>query len=164
MIRIRPKSGPEARFLARNHYCAIYGSNLGVKSTRSGAWDAVALCRALEPLFALVLHVVHILFILLVLYGLVWKPSGVARNHRTPRFSTQRLAEPGSMLRNNASGPKIGLPRRILAGLLPGKNRNRPSGRPKAGRRADFGSLPVAVRAKSGPEGRCPARKHYCVT
>jgi hypothetical protein len=38
------------------------------------------------------------------------------------------------MLRNSASGPEICLPGRILAGLLPGKHRNRPSGRPKAGR------------------------------
>ncbi len=52
----------------------------------------------------------------------------------------------------------------ILAGLLPGTYRNRPSGRPKAGRRADFNAFPVAVRPKSGPEGRFTARKHYCVT
>jgi hypothetical protein len=38
--------------------------------------------------------------------------------------------------------------------LLPGKNRNRPSGRPKAGWRADVGVFPVAVRPKSGPGGR----------
>ncbi len=68
------------------------------------------------------------------------------------------------MLRNSASGPEIGLLGRILAGLLPGKHRNRPSGRPKAGRRADFGVFPVAIRPKSDPEGRFPARKHYCVT
>ena len=37
-------------------------------------------------------------------------------------------------------------------------------GRPSAGRRADFGAFPVAVRPQSGPEGRFPARKHYCVT
>ncbi len=43
-----------------------------------------------------------------------------------------------SMLRNNASGPEIGLPGRILAGLQPGKHRNQPSGRPSAGGRADF--------------------------
>ncbi len=36
-----------------------------------------------------------------------------------------------SMLRNSASGAEIGLPGRILAGLLPGKNRNRPFGRPE---------------------------------
>jgi hypothetical protein len=51
-----------------------------------------------------------------------------------------------SMLRNSASGPEIKLPGRILDGRLPGKNRNRPSGRPKAGRRGDFGVFPVAVR------------------
>ncbi len=39
------------------------------------------------------------------------------------------------MLRNSVSRPGIGLSSRILAGLLPGKNRNRTSGRPKAGRR-----------------------------
>ncbi len=67
------------------------------------------------------------------------------------------------MLRNSASGPEIGLLGRILAGLLLGKQRHRPSGRPKAGWRADFGSFLIAVRPKSGPEVRFPARKHYCV-
>jgi hypothetical protein len=32
---------------------------------------------------------------------------------------------------NSASGPEIGPPGRILAGLIPGMHRNRPSGRPK---------------------------------
>ncbi len=58
------------------------------------------------------------------------------------------------MLSNIASRPEIGLPGRILAGVLPGRHRNRPSGRPKAGRRGDFGVFPVAVRPKSGPEAR----------
>ncbi len=58
-----------------------------------------------------------------------------------------------SMLRNSASGPEIGLPGRILAGLLPGKNRNLPSGRPSAGRRSDLGAFPEAGRPTSGPEG-----------
>ncbi len=40
------------------------------------------------------------------------------------------------------SGPEIGLPGRILAGLLPGEDRDRPSDRPSAGRRADFGAFP----------------------
>ncbi len=35
-----------------------------------------------------------------------------------------------SMLRNSASGPEIGLPGRLLAGLLPGNHQNRPSGEP----------------------------------
>jgi hypothetical protein len=48
----------------------------------------------------------------------------------------------------------------ILAGLLPGKHRNRASGRPKAGWRADFGAFPVAVWPKSGPD-LFTARKHY---
>ncbi len=52
-----------------------------------------------------------------------------------------------SMFRNNASGPEIGLPGRILARLLPGKHRNQPSGRPKACRRADLGaSSPAKIR------------------
>ncbi len=59
-----------------------------------------------------------------------------------------------SMLRNNASGPEIGLPGWIFAALPPGK----------AGRRADFGAFPEAVRPKSSPEDRVPARKQYCVT
>ncbi len=65
------------------------------------------------------------------------------------------------MLRNSASGPEVVPPGYILAGLLQGERRNRPSGRPKAG---TFSVFPVAVRPKSGPEGRCPARKHYYVT
>ncbi len=68
------------------------------------------------------------------------------------------------MLCNKASGPAIRVPGRIFAGLLPEKNRNRPSGRPKAGCKADFGVFPVAVRPKSRPESRFTARKHYCVT
>ncbi len=52
----------------------------------------------------------------------------------------------------------------FLAGLLPGKHRNPPPGRPMPGRRADFGSFPVAVQPKSGPETRFTAREHYCVT
>ncbi len=70
-----------------------------------------------------------------------------------------------SMLRNTASGPEIGLPGLILAGLLPGKNRKRPSGRPSAGRRADFGAFPVAkVQQTYGQEGGFPARRHYCLS
>ncbi len=64
-----------------------------------------------------------------------------------------------SMLRNTASGPEIGLPGRILAGLQLGNHRNQPSGR-----RTDLGAFPVAIWPKSGPEGRFTARKHYCVT
>ncbi len=54
------------------------------------------------------------------------------------------------MLHNSASGPEIGIAGRILAGLLPGKNRNRPSGRRSAGRRANF-VLPAGVRPAVGP-------------
>ncbi len=45
-----------------------------------------------------------------------------------------------------------------LAGLLPGKHENLPSGIP------DFYGFPVAVRPESGPEARFQARKHYCIT
>ncbi len=69
-----------------------------------------------------------------------------------------------SMLRNNASGPDIGLPGRSLAGLLPGRHHIRPFGRPSAGRRADFGAFPVAVLPKSGRQGGFPARSQYCAT
>ncbi len=68
------------------------------------------------------------------------------------------------MFGNDASGPEISLPGWILVGLLPETHRNRPSGRPKAGRRAHFGAFPITVLPKSGPEGRFTARKHYCIT
>ncbi len=68
------------------------------------------------------------------------------------------------MLSNSASEPEIGLPGRILAGLLPGSHRHRSSCRPSAGRWADLGVFPVAVPPKSGPEGGFPARKHYSAT
>ncbi len=100
-------------------------------------------------------------------------PLDVTKQYKFARFGScmyawaflgKELQTCYSILRNIASGPEIGLPGRILAGLLPGRHQNRPSGRPMAGRRADFGSFPVAVRPKSGPEGRFPARQHYCVT
>ncbi len=51
-----------------------------------------------------------------------------------------------SMLRNSPSGPKIGVPGRILAGHLPGKHRNRSLGRPE-GRFPWFpGSSPAKIR------------------
>ncbi len=59
-----------------------------------------------------------------------FRPLGVPR---------VRAGNTYSMLCNSASGPEIRLPGQILAGLLPGKHPNRPS-------------------------GRFPARKHYCVT
>ncbi len=64
----------------------------------------------------------------------------------------------------------LGAPRLILIpGFWPGAGNRRFRGlngpllSPKAGRRADFGAFPAAVRPKSGPEGRFPALKHYCV-
>ncbi len=93
-----------------------------------------------------------------------WTISGIRGRCFRPFFVWGGVAESYSMLRNGASGPEIGLPGTILAGMLPGKHRNRPFGRPSAGRRADFGAFPVAVRPKSAPEARFPARKQYCVT
>ncbi len=58
----------------------------------------------------------------------------------------KNFPEQYSMLCNSPSGSEIGLPGRILAGLLPGKHRHRPPGRPSATRRADFGAVPAAVR------------------
>ncbi len=56
-------------------------------------------------------------------------------------------------------GQKSGLPGRIVAGLLPGTHRNRPPGRPSAGRGAHFvvfpGNSPATIRPGrplSGPE------------
>ncbi len=67
------------------------------------------------------------------------------------------------MLRNSASGPEIRFPGRILAGFYSGKLQHRPSDRPSAGRRAEFG-VHLRIRPKSAPEARFPARKHYCIT
>ncbi len=68
------------------------------------------------------------------------------------------------MLRNNASGPESGLPAWISDGFSSGKPQTRPSGRPKAGRRADLKVLSFRIWPKSGPEAQSSARKHYCVT
>ncbi len=54
--------------------------------------------------------------------------------------------DPDTMLRNTASGPEFGLPGQISAGFQSEKLQNRPSGRPKAGRMADF----EAFRLESG--------------
>ncbi len=51
-----------------------------------------------------------------------------------------------------------------MAGLLPGRHRSRPFGRPTAGRRADFGSFPVAVRSNSaGPEALLRNIEYFAV-
>ncbi len=50
------------------------------------------------------------------------------------------------MLRNNASGPEIGPQGQMLAGLLPGKNRNLPSGRPEGRFRFFPGGSPAKIR------------------
>ena len=57
------------------------------------------------------------------------------------------------MLCNNVSGPEIGLPGRISAGFQSGKLQNRLSGRPSAGRRADWEACPTRIQPKSGPHG-----------
>ncbi len=51
-----------------------------------------------------------------------------------------------------------------FAGFEWGKPRNRPSGRPSAGRTADFEASPIRIRPKCGPAARFSARKHYCLT
>ncbi len=65
------------------------------------------------------------------------------------------------MLRNNASGPGSSLAGQIAAELHSGKPHNRPSGRPKASRRAAFEALPTRIRPKSGRKARFPAGKLY---
>ncbi len=57
------------------------------------------------------------------------------------------------------SGPELGLPGRVLVAV-----RENTEIRLRAGRTADVGAFPVAVRPKSGPEGRFTARKQYYVT
>ncbi len=58
--------------------------------------------------------------------GLAAAVVGLGRDTARPHFVLTY-----STLRNNASGPLIGLSGRILAGLLPGKHRNLPFGRPE---------------------------------
>ena len=53
---------------------------------------------------------------------------------------------------------------RSTGGSRPQGHREGPILVGKAGRRADFEAIPMTIRQKSGPEARCPARKHYCVT
>ncbi len=76
-----------------------------------------------------------------------------------------RIAMEGSylMLRHTASGlDRVSEPDfdRILAG----KPQHGPSGRPSAGRKADFEVFPSGVRPISSPEVRFQAGKHYCLT
>jgi hypothetical protein len=76
--------------------------------------------------------------------------------HR-PSRSLKRKAYP--MLRDSASGPEIKFPGLISAGFSSGKRPNRPSGRPKARRRAEFHDFLTRIRPKSGPEAQSLARK-----
>ncbi len=55
-------------------------------------------------------------------------------------------------LRKSAPGSGTGLPGWISAGFQSGKLQNRPSGRPKAGRRAVFEAFQIRIRPKSGLE------------
>ena len=67
------------------------------------------------------------------------------------------------------SGSEIGLPGRISIGFYLRKHQNRPV-RPAPGRVFDLKcrscglACPIRIRPKSGPGGRFPDRKHYCVT
>ncbi len=53
------------------------------------------------------------------------------------------------LLRNDGSGPEIGLPGRIFAGSE--KLQNRPSDRPLTGRRADFDVFPTRIKRDFHP-------------
>ncbi len=67
------------------------------------------------------------------------------------------------MVRNNVSGRESA----FRSGFCPDCYRGNTDIGPPAGRRpagGPFGTFPVAVRPKSGPEGRLTAQKHYCVT
>jgi hypothetical protein len=68
------------------------------------------------------------------------------------------------MLGNSASGPEIGLPGLILAGLPPGKNRNRPFGGQEGRCRCFPGSSPAKIRPGRpiyGPEALLCNIDHY---
>ncbi len=97
-------------------------------------------------------------------------PVTAAREDRRPFIISVPKASiqgPGEglylLLRNSAFGQEIWLPARISAGFKLEKFQNRPSGRPKAGRRADFEAFPISIRPRTGPEARFPARKHYWI-
>jgi hypothetical protein len=82
--------------------------------------------------------------------GIALEPGIVSYRASFSRVSASILPCPAHIF---AYPDKIGLPGRILARLLPGRYRNRRSGRPKAGRRAEFGVFQVPVRPNSCPEG-----------
>jgi hypothetical protein len=136
-IRIRPKSGPEARFMARKHYCVTSGKYLEHpimgNPVDNGLWGRISPLSNGETIY------------------LTDFCGPTVRYQR--RFPVIGCSGYYSMSRNSASGLEVRLSGRILVGLLPPKYRNGPSGRPKAGRRADFGAFPLAVRPKSDPEG-----------
>ena len=85
----------------------------------------------------------------------VWRGKGwVAWCAARASFSRSRYRHPevqNRLMSKNCWG-KIALPDLILVENLPGKHYNRSSGRPKAGRRSDFGAYPAEVQPKSGPE------------
>ncbi len=92
-------------------------------------------------------------------------PDTVCRGRRDPQHR-RFLAGPKTMhimLRNNyrfRAGNRVS--GRILIGeilkIAP------PAGRWPAGGPILFDVLPTRIRPKSGPETRCPTRKHYCAT
>jgi hypothetical protein len=119
--------------------------------------------------------------------------TGAARNaHRTHRYETSPICSrpvgmstgcwhskrtPGPLTNTPVSQKNqkhrytlcyaVMLPGRksaFRAGLRPGWHRESTKIDPPAGRRAHVGAFPVAVRQKSGPEDRSPARNHCCVT
>ncbi len=66
-----------------------------------------------------------------------------------------------SMKCNIASGPEIGLPASISAGVQTVKPQNRPSGRLSAAE-ADFDAFPIRIWPKSGPEAlKVFGRSHH---
>jgi hypothetical protein len=87
----------------------------------------------------------------------------IMRETRPPTALDDRLSYQFDLLRIHLCYSML----RFRAGNLPSGpdfGRTALSGWPSAGRRADFDAFPVAVRPQSGPEGRCTARRHYCVT
>jgi hypothetical protein len=77
-------------------------------------------------------------------YGYYSKPKASMSNALIPLI---RRGETYAMFCHNTSDTEIGIPGKILAGLLlPESHRNRSSGLPSVGRRAHFGASPAAVR------------------
>ncbi len=100
--------------------------------------------------------VVHVLIILFVVFIVVVTDSGTALSLVCLARGVP-VGTDAARNRNRKQGRKSA----FRARFRPDCHRESTKIGPPAGRRADFDIFPVAVRPKSGPEGRFPARTYY---